>query len=374
MRSSRRDVEMRRYLWRVLEVCFMLVFIIVFALLLGYLMKYILPFVIGWVFAILFIPLTKWLERIGLSRLAAVVVTLSCAVAAAIAVMLGVTIGVTREAGSFIANSQSFFTYADHFIHKKLTAGKVFYGQMPPQVGTQIQNALVQFGQSIESSMRRFVTSLLGSFTQIPEMLFVGVIAVVTAFFIMLRHERMMNSFLRIVPPGWDKKINSILDDMSKAFLGTIRVQFILMCMSAVLGVIGMLVLHVHYAVLLGILFGLSGLIPILGSAILTVPWAIGALVIGDVSLAVKVLGLQVVISLIRHMVEPKILADTVGLDTLTTLFALYVGLKVLGILGLFIGPIILIGAKGLLRTHMFVDLLPNFTEVDKDAGGGADS
>ncbi|WP_436663859.1 sporulation integral membrane protein YtvI [Alicyclobacillus acidoterrestris] len=371
MRSKRRDVEMRRYLWRVLEVCFLLAFIIGFALLLGYLMKYILPFVIGWVVAILLIPITRWLERMGVTRLVAVIVTLCCTVAAAIAVTLGVSIGVTREAGSFMMNSQSFFTYADTFVRNKLMAGKVFYGQMPPQVANQIQHALVQFGTSIEQSIRSFVRSLIGALTQIPELLFVGVIAVVTAFFIMLRHEKMMVSFLRVVPPGWDNKIRAILDDMSRAFLGTIRVQFILMCMSAVLGVAGMLILHVHYAVLLGILFGLSGLIPILGSAILTVPWAIGALVIGDVPLAIKVLGLQVVISLIRHMVEPKILANSVGLDTLTTLFALYVGLKVIGIIGLFIGPIILIGAKGLLRTHLFVDFLPKFSQAEDDPGGG---
>ncbi|WAH36584.1 sporulation integral membrane protein YtvI [Alicyclobacillus dauci] len=374
MRATRHQLELRRYYWRVLEVFLMLAFIVVFALLLGFLMKYILPFVIGWIFAILLIPIVRWMEHRSIPRLTAVLIVLVCTVALVLAVSAGIVIGTAREASAFLVNSQAFVHVESNFIQEKLVATQVLYGQLPTQLSNQIDTTLQQFARGIEASVSRFVSSVLGSFAHLPETLFVGVIGVVTTFFILLRRERMMKSFFRIVPPGWDKKLNSILSDMSRAFLGTIRVQFILMCMSAVLGVIGMYVLGIPYAVLLGILFALTGLVPMLGSALLTVPWAIGALLLGDVSMAIKVIGLQLVISLIRHMVEPKILAESVGLDTLSTLFALYVGLKLIGVVGLFIGPILLIGAKGLLRTHLFVDLLPHFTEVEDESRGGAGS
>lgn len=365
MRAVRHEVEVRRYLWRALEVVIILAFIVLVALLLDHLMKYILPFVIGWVFAILLIPVVRFLERRQIPRLTAVLLVMVVTVLVVVGISIGIIVGTLREATSFIANSQSFLRIELSSIQHTISTGKVFYGKLPVQFSDQVQATVSQFVHSIEVGIRNSVGSLVHLVTSLPETLFVFVIAVVTAFFILYRRERMLASFFRLVPPGWDRKLDIILVDMEKAFLGTIRVQFILMCLSAVLGVIGMLILHFPYAVLLGILFALTGLVPILGSALLTVPWAIGAFALGDPSTAIKVLALQVVISLIRHAIEPKILAETVGLDTLSTLFALYVGLKIIGIIGLFIGPIILIGAKGLLRTRLFIDFLPHHASVE---------
>lgn len=376
MRSVAREIRFRRYLWRVLEVCIMLAFIAVLVLVLTYLMKYILPFVIGWVFAILLIPVERMIERRGVRRMPAVLIVMIVAVALALAISIGIVVGTLREASSFVTNSQSFFHTEMKQLRHNLAGGQALFGQLPPQISSSVQSAVTQFSHALEGGIHKFVTSLVSIVTHLPETLFVFVISVVTAFFILLRREQMLTFVFRLMPPGWAPKLDTVFADMERAFLGTIRVQFILMCMSAVLGVIGMYVLHFPYAVLLGILFALTGLIPILGSALLTVPWAIGALIMGDTSTAIKVLALQVVISLIRHAIEPKILADSVGLDTLTTLFGLYVGLKAMGVLGLFLGPIILIGAKGLLSTRLFVDFLPQqetltqAEEQDSDPGG----
>ncbi|GMA57875.1 sporulation integral membrane protein YtvI [Alicyclobacillus sacchari] len=374
MQGMGREVQLRRYLWRALEVCIMLAFIAAIALMLAYLMQYILPFVIGWIFAILLIPVVRVCERRGMRRLTSVLSVMTVAVAVALAISVGVIIGTLREATSFLTHSQWFLKAELFQLEQRLDGTQPLYGQLLTQVSNAVQSAVTQFVHSLEGSVRKFVTSLISIVTHLPDTLFIFVISVVTAFFILLRRERMLASFYRLLPPGWAPKVNVVFTDMERAFLGTIRVQFILMCLSAFLGVIGMYILHFPYAVLLGILFALTGLVPIVGSALLTVPWAVGALVMGDTATAVKVLSLQVVISLIRHAIEPKILADSVGLDTLTTLFGLYVGLKVLGVIGLFIGPIVLIGAKGLLRTRLFVDFLPHESErSEKGDGVGGD-
>ncbi|WP_234969766.1 sporulation integral membrane protein YtvI [Alicyclobacillus vulcanalis] len=354
-----RDAQMRRYLWRVLEIVLMLAFIAAFVLALANLMRYILPFVIGWVYAILLIPLVRWLERRGLSRLTSVLLVLGVSVLCIVALSAGIIIGALREATSFVAHSQMFFRVQLAQIEGEIENGESLYGQLPPQASNAVQSAITQFAHGLEGSVHKIITDLIGIVTHLPDTIFIAVISVITAFFILQRRERMLARFYRMMPPGWAPKLNAVFEDMERAFLGTIRVQFILMCLSMFLGMIGMFVLGFPYAILLGILFGLSGLVPMVGSAILTVPWAIVALITGHVAVAIKVLALQVVISLIRHAVEPKILANNVGLDTLATLFGLYVGFKVMGFIGLFIGPIFLIGVKGLLQTRLFSDFLP---------------
>jgi len=358
--SSQQQAQVRRYLWRLFEVAVLLVFVTLISVLFVWALRYILPFVVGWFLAILLLPLVKFLER---RRVKSTIAALSVLVGSLL--LIGVlssfaVIAIVKEASLLLLNVPQYFNGGQVWLQQQISMGKIFFGQLPPNVVSSIQNTAMQSLSSLEAWFRGFAKILLDSVSRLPEFSFVVVISLITAYFMLADRERLYRGFLRSLPPGWSGKMESALNDMGRAFTGTIRVQVVLMLMSAILGVLGMWVLRIEYAVLLGIAFGVTGLVPFLGSAILTVPWAVGALAMGDVSLAIKILLLQLLISAIRHVVEPKILADSVGLDTLSTLFALYVGMQLLGVLGLFLGPIVLIGFKSLFRARLFVDFFPN--------------
>lgn len=357
--SSQQQVQVRRYLWRLFEVAALLVFVTLISVFFVWALRYILPFVVGWFMAILLLPLVKFLERRHVKSTAAALFVLIGSLALIVVLSVFAVIAIAREASLLLVNVPQYFNGAQAWVQQQILMGKVFFGQLPPNVVASIQNTAMQSISSLEAWFRSFAKILLDSVTRLPEFSFVVVISLITAYFMLADRERLYRGFLRSLPPGWSGKMEAALNDMGRAFTGTIRVQVVLMLMSAVLGVLGMWVLGIEYAVLLGIAFGVTGLVPFLGSAILTVPWAVGALAMGDVTLAIKILLLQLVISAIRHVVEPKILADSVGLDTLSTLFALYVGMQLLGVLGLFLGPIILIGFKSLFRARLFVDFFP---------------
>ena len=363
--TEQRQQQIRRYLWRLVELGVLLAFLFVVVLVFTFAMKYILPFVIGWIIAVLLIPLVRRLETYGLKRTTSVITTMLSTGAVVIALAGAAIIAIAREATMLGTTSAiQYFHKINLWIVNKITVGRVFYGNLPPEVTKNIQSAISNVLNSVEKWFQSFASLLLNSVTQLPESLFIIVIALITAFFILVNRERMMSRFLAALPPGWSGKFEITMQAMARAFVGSIRVQLILMLVSAVLGILGFWVLGFPYAVILGLLLGIFGIVPILGSAILTVPWALGALAVGDIGTAAKLLIMQIVISLIRHAIEPKILADSVGLDTLSTLFALYVGMKAMGVLGLFLGPIILIGVKSLFATHLFVDFLPQTASV----------
>jgi predicted PurR-regulated permease PerM len=56
-------------------------------------------------------------------------------------------------------------------------------------------------------------------------------------------------------------------------------------------------------------------------------------------------------------MIEPKILGDNVGLDPLVTLFALFVGFSVFGLIGLIIGPVLAVIIVALYRTGILTEI-----------------
>ncbi len=368
--SLHKQQQFHRYLLRVLEVAVLFCFIAIITILFAFLMKYILPFVIGWIFAVLLIPAVRGLEKHGVSRIISVISVMGTFVLAVVSIMIALIVGIAREAAMLTSKSTLYFQHVNNWIIDKVTLGRVFYSKLPPDVAAKMKAALSDTLKQVEKWLQSFVSFLLTSVTHLPESLFIIVIALITTFFILVNRERMLRRFLSFLPPGWSSQFRGVLEAMTSAFVGTIRVQGLLMLLSAVLGVAGMWILHFPYAVILGVLFGIAGIVPILGSAILTIPWAIGALLLGDLSTAVKLLLLQTVVSIIRHLIEPKILADSVGLDILSTLFALYVGMQSFGMFGLFLGPIILIGVKSLFATHLFVDFLP-YTSPDRQAAPG---
>ena len=84
------------------------------------------------------------------------------------------------------------------------------------------------------------------------------------------------------------------------------------------------------------------------GSGTIIIPWAIICFVNKDISLGCSLLGLYIFTVLVRQFIQPKIVSKNIGIHPIYTLISMYTGFKFLGILGLLVGPIILIILKNI--------------------------
>ncbi len=78
--------------------------------------------------------------------------------------------------------------------------------------------------------------------------------------------------------------------------------------------------------------------IPFLDSFILLLPWAIYKAFTGDYVFAIALVVLTIVLFLVRRMIEPRVIGNKVGLSSLTTFIAMFIGFKIFGFLGILIG------------------------------------
>lgn len=81
------------------------------------------------------------------------------------------------------------------------------------------------------------------------------------------------------------------------------------------------------------------------------IPWAVISAINGDIKLALFIIALWVVMSVIRQFAEPRVVSSHIGIHPIFTLIAMYTGFKVIGVLGMFIGPIVLIILKNVFAT-----------------------
>ena len=78
------------------------------------------------------------------------------------------------------------------------------------------------------------------------------------------------------------------------------------------------------------------------------IPWAILCAINGDLNLGIAIIILLVIMSVIRQLLEPKLVSKNIGIHPIFTLIAMYTGFKVIGVMGLLIGTIVLIIFKNI--------------------------
>lgn len=154
---------------------------------------------------------------------------------------------------------------------------------------------------------------------------------------------KLKDSFLSLFAEESRSKVDRVLMDLRNSIFGFIKAQIILSGLTYILSFVGLLILDVNYAMAIALMIVVVDLLPILGTGSFIVPWALYNLVIGDVGLAIGLIVLFLFLTVFRRIVEPKIVGDSVGIGPLPALISLYIGFKLVGVIGFFLGPIVVI-------------------------------
>ena len=109
--------------------------------------------------------------------------------------------------------------------------------------------------------------------------------------------------------------------------------------------------LNVGFPLIIALGIAFVDALPIFGSAAVMIPWAIISAVNGDLKLGIAIFILYVIILVVHQLLEPKIVSNNLGIHPIFTLIAMYTGFKISGIIGLFIGPIVLIILQNVFET-----------------------
>ena len=110
----------------------------------------------------------------------------------------------------------------------------------------------------------------------------------------------------------------------------------------------GLLLIRQEYALLLAALIALIDALPVFGTGTVLVPWAAAVCLLGNVPKGIALLALFAVISVVRSVLEPKLVAAQAGLPPLASLAAMYVGFCAMGVAGMVLAPVLLLLVKQL--------------------------
>ena len=126
--------------------------------------------------------------------------------------------------------------------------------------------------------------------------------------------------------------------------------------------------------VIVSIITAIVDILPVLGTGTIVVPWAVYCLITGDYAMTIGLVIIYVIILVLRQIIEPKLVANRLGLPPVLTIAAMYIGTQLFGVLGIFLLPIICIMVKRL-NDEGILHLWKNYEhEPAEDSAGNEDN
>ena len=223
------------------------------------------------------------------------------------------------------------------------------------------------------------ISSLLSTAKQIPSVLIAVVITLVASCFMTTEYPKVM-AFIRLQFPESRRNdidrakvlLRSSLGKMGKAYALIMLVTFIEMSVGlTVLRLIG--VFQSNYIFMIAAVTAIIDIVPVLGTGTILIPWAVYSFITGSFGLGIGLVVIYAAITVIRQVIEPKLVAGQLGLSPIVTIAALYFGLKIFGVLGMLITPILVIMLK-LLNDEGIIHLWRSPTRARAEAAAAAEA
>lgn len=346
------------------------------------LLVFFMPFVVGWVIALIASqPVRFFEEKINLKRRAgsALVIVSVIALVVLILYLIGSVlveqlIGLINELPEMWAGMEAEFAG----IGEKFEG---IYKRFPTNIRSGIEDFGAQLGTYLGDVIGSVSTPTINAVgniaVRLPSAVIGVIMALLSAYFFVSERSIAVVWFHKYIPVSLQSRIYLLKSSIAKAVGGYFKAQLKIELWMYLLLVVGLGILKVEYVWLIALGIAFLDFFPVFGTGTVMVPWAIIKILSGNYKMAIGLLIIWGVGQLLRQLIQPKMIGDSVGMKPIPTLFLLYIGYQLNGVLGMIIAvPLGLIvytmykeGAFDTTRNSVMILLtgLNRFRRLDKE-------
>jgi len=205
----------------------------------------------------------------------------------------------------------------------------------------------------IRNTIISFINNTLDFLSRLPNMMMILFISFIATFFISKDRDKIKTFLVKLFPKEVQPKIANVFSQLNISAIGYIRAILILISITGIITGLGLTLLGNQYAVIFAVAAAILDLIPIIGPAMLFYPWIIISLLMQNISFAFSLVILHAFIAGIRSASEGKIMGKNLGLHPLATMTAIYSGFRILGGIGVVVGPSFLVLVKAIIDSEL---------------------
>ncbi len=248
-----------------------------------------------------------------------------------------------KESMSITIDLPTIFDYAKNSydaIYNKYLKG---IDSMPEAVTTKAYEIGMDLLGTLFGYINKFFNGIVNFIMFMPSLLIYIIITLLATLFL-VTDRRILSRYIHdILPKKFVRKISNIFKETIVSLSQYLKAQLILLCITFVELLIAFLILKLDYPFTLAVVIALVDALPILGTGTVLIPWGIYSAVMGDMTLAIGLLTTYVIILIVRQLIEPRIVSSNLGVHPFITLISMYIAFKIFGLVGLIIGPVVMV-------------------------------
>ena len=322
---------------------------------LGILMPFLLAFIMAWAFN----PVIRVLQkRLRMTRklfsyvlvlvFYALLFILCMAFAEQVVTQL---IGLTRSVPTIVAQLQSVYSLLYSEVQELLTLLPAEYDPLRTEVIAWVAQAW--------DWLRNLITRVIGSAVgvtsnialEVPGFVIFLTVLVLASCIITADFPNLRENIYGYLGAKGKESLRLMGHSFRTAVLGFFRSQLIFALVDMAIILTAFFLIGVPYPLPIALVLAFLDFIPFFGAGTVLVPWGLICLALGFFRMGTQLLLLYLVLYILRRIFEPRVLGGATGFSSLQMLFSMYAGMRLYGVTGLIVAPIVWITGVNFLRT-----------------------
>lgn len=338
------------------------------------LLAYFMPFVVGFILSLIANPVVRFLEkRIKIKRKYGTVIIIVLVIGVIGIGCYGIVTAIAVGVMGFAENLPQMYASAGIEVTAAIDQLESILEDIPLLNNFNFE----KLGNSLENYINNLVSvtgeptvSALGGIAKgIPDVLLGIVVGFLATYFFIADRDKIMGWLKDHLPASFHENVGRIYKQVLGAVGGYFNAQLKIMVIIYIIVLIGLMLLGVDFAWLIGFGIAFLDMLPIFGTGTVLCPWAVIKLFSGDYKTAIGMVVLYVVCLVVHQLMQPKLVGESVGMDPFATLFFMYVGYQVSGVIGMIVAIPIGMILINLFKAGAFDNLIWCVKEVVHDIG-----
>lgn len=335
-------MSIKKYLKAILNIAIALVILLLVVFLLPKMLVFFLPFVIGWIIAWIAGPPVHFLEkklkiRRKISSAATIIIVIG------LVVLVGYLIigKLIQELGGFIQDLPDLWGSIEEDFNDIAVTLSGLYNKLPVNMQDTLSNMgnrISEFAGELIGKLSSPTIEAVGNFAkQLPTIIIGIIMCLLSAYFFVADRDQLNAAVRSHMPESMLYRYRLVKNSLLKAIGGYLKAQLKIEIWIYLLLVAGLFILQVDYTLLIALGIAFLDFLPIFGTGTVMLPWAVVKFLSADYKMTIGLLLLWGVSQLVRQIIQPKIVGDSIGVPPIPTLFLLYIGYMLAGVLGMIV-------------------------------------
>ncbi len=359
----------KKYMRNVVNIILFALGIALLCLLLPRFLIFFMPFVVGWIISLIANPLVRFMEkRLKIVRKHSSVVIIIGTIALIVVGGYGLISWLVKEIYGFIGVLPDLYKALLGDLENTSTNLAGLSDKIPPELVEKLVatiNSLTEsLGKLISTIGVPTVTAAGNIAKNIPNILVNVIFTILSAYFFIAEREKIIQWVREHTPEELRTKWHFIADRFRNAVGGYFKAQFKIMGVVGVILLIGFFILRIKYAILWALLIALLDFLPFFGTGTVLIPWAVLRILSGNYRFAIGLVVIYLVSQLVRQVIQPKLVGDEIGLNPLSTMFFMYIGYKIGGIIAMIVAVPVGLIIINLYEAGAFDDIIKDVKEL----------